>query len=150
MFVVNLRKSLKCLERVYVSSDSYDILDVAFDYGAIPILRPSELTGDTPNVPVYQHAMTMMDGDSFMAVQANSPNIDIELMLLARDIMLSGVNELMTCHADGKPYGSIWAMTRERIENYANPYQPSADVFLVDPSIDIHTKEDYEKALCPR
>ena len=57
MFLVNTEKCLDIFDSVYVSSDSKEILKQAQEIGAIPILRSEDLCGDTPNIPVYQHAL---------------------------------------------------------------------------------------------
>ena len=40
-------KSKHISQNVYVTSDNKDILDLSSSYGAIPILRPDELSTDT-------------------------------------------------------------------------------------------------------
>jgi hypothetical protein len=149
MFLVNVEKCLKIFEKVYVSSDDQWILNLAKSVGAIPIKRDEELCGDTPNIPVYQHALKHMRGvDGIVAVQANSPTINPNLIVTARKMIWLGAEEVMTCDTDYKIYGSIWALTRDRLENYGDPYKPKPDILLVDPSVDIHTEKDLEKALC--
>jgi CMP-2-keto-3-deoxyoctulosonic acid synthetase len=142
MFVINLRKCLKYFDDVWVSSDSDEILQIAVEEGAIGIKRGEELCGDTPNIPVYRHAMEHMDCDAFIAVQANSPTIDEKIIKLSKDIITLGTQEVMTSQ-DGKLYGSVWGMTKERLDNYGDPYKPTPDVLIVDNSLDCHTKEDY-------
>src|SRR3990167_821307 len=60
MFLVNVEKCLRVFDDVYVSSDSEEILKITKDAGAKPILRGVELCGDTPNIPVYRHAIEQM------------------------------------------------------------------------------------------
>lgn len=145
MFVRNLHKCKKIFGKVYVSSDSMDILKIALENGGDPILRGQELCGDVPNIPVYKHALKYIDEDIVVAVQANSPTIDENLIRMARKIMSLGCNELMTCHPNYSLYGSIWGFTRERIKNYIDPYRPTPEVLIVDNSIDVHTEKDYNE-----
>lgn len=148
LYMWNLEKCLTLFDRVYVSSDDPEILEEAWHAGAIVISRPDELCGDTPNIPVYQHAMQFMgDIPGIVAVQANSPNLDINLLALSQHLMQSGVDELMTCHPNRKIYGSIWAIKKDKLMNYKNAYRPKPNVLLVDPSEDIHTQEDFDKAV---
>ncbi len=151
MFLVNTKKCLKIFSRVYVSSDDDWILDEAEWAGAIPIKRGEELCGDTPNIPVYQHALQFMNGvDGIVAVQCNSPTIDSKLIETAKELLEKGFNEIMTMHEDRSIYGSIWALSRKRLENYKDYYKPEPDILLKDKSIDIHTSLDLEKALCQK
>lgn len=147
MFLVNVEKCLTLFKQVYVSSDSPEILKQAEAVGAIPIYRGAELCGDTPNIPVYQHALEQMgDVDGIVAVQANSPSIKRTLISLASELLLMEVKEVMTCHQDYSIYGSIWAINAKRLREYGDPYNPKPTILLVDNSIDIHTEEDLWKA----
>jgi len=148
MFLVNIEKCVKIFEKVFVSSDSELMLREAKEVGAIPIKRGQDLCGDTPNIPVYQHALKHMgELGGIIAVQANSPNLEHNLIVLAKNIMESGAQELLTCHEDYSIYGSIWAISKLRLDSYPDPYNPKPDVMLVDTSVDIHTRHDYNKAL---
>ncbi len=147
MFVVNLEKCLKIFDEVYVSSDCNDILKVAEDRGAIAIKRPKELCGDVPNIPVYRHAMNSMDCDAFVAVQANSPGIKPKTIATMKEFLEEGYNEVMTGHDDGSIYGSAWGLTKDKLKRYGNFYKPKPDLIYYDGSVDIHTLEDYNKAL---
>lgn len=148
MWKVNTRKCLELFEKVFVSSDDVDILHEAWEMGAVPIERGEELCGDTPNIPVYQHALERMgDIQAIVAVQANSPTVALQLIEIVKIMMDSGVPEVMTCHKDYSIYGSIWAIEAERLRNYGDPYKPTPWGLLVDKSIDIHTQEDYLASL---
>lgn len=143
MYIINLEKCLGVFDKVYVTTDDYAIYKDSAKSGAIPIQRPKELVGDTPNIPVYKHAMETMKCDAFVAVQANSPTIDIRLIEQAKATLEKGAQEVITVHPDGSIYGSCWGMTRERLENYKDAYNPSAEVKIEDPSIDVHIEQDY-------
>jgi len=153
MFQWNLEKCLKIFKKVYVSSDYEYILKIANSLGAIPLKRPLELCGNVPNIPVYQYVLKQMmtKPDIIVAVQANSPTIKCHLIQLAKDIMeQDDVAELMTCHPDGKVYGSIWALQTwalEKYDNYKSFKDNHTSVYITDTSVDIHTLEDFNKAL---
>lgn len=148
MFVNNLRKCKEFFPKVYVSSDSDSILRDAELAGAIPIKRSVNLCGDVPNIPVYQHALDKMDDcDGIVAVQANSPTIKPETILLVKRIVEAGAQEVMTCWPDHSIYGSVWALSKKKLLSYGDPYNPRPDVLVVDTSTDIHTLEDYLEAI---
>lgn len=152
MFVWNLEKALRLFNEVYVSSDSQYILTIAENMGAIPIMRPSELCGETPNIDWYNHALKQIDCDAFVAIQANSPTLELEKIELVLNLM-KGIEEnepkqeVKTCHNDMTDYGSIWAMTKERCLNYENPRKAKPDLWIKDESVDIHTIMDVQKAI---
>jgi CMP-N-acetylneuraminic acid synthetase len=148
MFLVNVKKCLRIFNKVYVSSDSDWILDEATKVGAIGIKRGEELCGDTPNIPVYQHALQFMgDIDNIIAVQANSPTVEANIIILIKSLMERGIDEVMTCDLDYNIYGSVWAVNVEKLKVYGDPYKPFPKVLIVDKSIDIHTDVDYRRAL---
>lgn len=157
MFVVNLKKCLDIFDDVYVSSDDIGILTTAMKYGARTILRNEELCGDTPNITVYKHAINEIekyydaDVEAIVAVQANSPTIDPEIIRKAKDVIESEKYvEVMTCwpeNPDNPIYGSVWALTKDKLNNYGDPYKPEPDFLIDDISVDIHILEDYNKAI---
>jgi CMP-N-acetylneuraminic acid synthetase len=148
MFVWNLEKMLKIFDKVYVSSDYDFILETAKNLGAIPIKRPSDLCGDAPSILVFKHAFKFMDNpEIIVSVQANSPTIEESLIKRAKELMERDLyNELATCRSDLKPYYSVWGIAKEKLLSYENPLDRTPKIFLVDDSVDIHTKEDLEEA----
>jgi len=140
MFVVNLRKCRKIFSKVYVSSNCDEILERAEAEGAIPIKRGDELCGDTPNIPVYQHALKHIK-DDIVAVQVNSPTIN-PLLIKTIKVLIEFFDEVMTCHSDYSIYGSVWAIKKNKLKEYKDFYNPSPKILLVDESVDIHTPGD--------
>lgn len=159
MFLVNVKKCLCIFDNVYVSSDSDWILDMAEKEGAKAIKRGEDLCGDVPDIPVFQHALTFMGPvEGIVAVHANNPTIDINLIATTKKLLEMGVSEVMTSYpmeGGGTGYknqcayinGSIRGISRDRLENYGDPYEPDPDVMLVDTSIEIETQEDFDQSL---
>lgn len=158
MFVWNLLKCVDIFDEVYVSSDSQSILNLARIHGAKGILRGEELCGDCPDIPVYQHAVEHMPNvTGVVAVHANNPTVDKNLIATVKRITDMGVPEVMTCHPithgddyfthHNRLYGSVRGLTVEKLSNYGDPYKPAPDVLVVDDSIEIETQQDYDKCL---
>lgn len=157
MFLWNLEKSLSVFEEVYVSSDSYQILELAVLHGAKAIHREKELCGDTPDIPVFQHALKKMgpDVDAIVAVHANNPTIDRNLIAIVKKQLEMGAPECMTCYPMSRNkeykkqanhvYGSIRGISRQRLENYGDPYHPNPEVLTVDNSVEIEDLKDYNE-----
>ena len=141
MFQWNLEKCLLVFNKVYVSSDSENILNIAHEMGAIAIRRPPELVEAT-NIACYKHAMETMQSEAFVAVQANSPECGIRLIKYAKDLIQLGHEEVKSCHSNGTDYGSIWGMTYERLKNYPDPMNAQPSFWIKDFSVDIHTIDD--------
>jgi CMP-N-acetylneuraminic acid synthetase len=149
MFIINVEKCKKIFKKVYVSSDSDDILKQAVQAGAIPIKRGTELCGDTPNIPVYRYCVRVIPErfGAIDAVQANSPSIDPQVIKTCKTLIEAEQDEVMTCHEDRTIYGSVWAIRRRRLSYYRDFYNPIPGVLVVDTSTDIHTLDDYKLAL---
>lgn len=148
MFVENLRKCKKIFDKVYVSTESPKVAIIARRYKAEIILRSPKLCGDTPNIPVYKHAIKKIGKcRGIIAVQANSPTIETKTIEVVKSLMEKDYNEVMTGDKDMKIYGSVWAMTTKRLKRYGDPYKPKPEVLIQDLSIDIHTLDDYMMAL---
>lgn len=160
MFLWNVEKCLNLFTRVYVSSDDPEILMEAWQAGAIRIERDKSLCTDTiPNIPVYQHALERMGENvqAIVAVQANSPTIDQNLIAVAKGLMEIGTPELMTVHPIVRGYsyhsqlfyiyGSIWGIRGDVLKEYGDPYKPNPKVLIEDPSVDIHDEADVVDAL---
>lgn len=146
MFEHNVRKGVEIFDKMYVSSDDTILLNRSEQMGAIPILRTNPKLMDAPNISYYKHALQFMSNpDAIVAIQVNSPTVNKELITKVKKMMLM-FNEIKTCDLYGADYGSIWAMTIDRLNNYGDPYNAKPDVWVVDTSVDIHTAEDLYKA----
>jgi hypothetical protein len=62
-------------------------------------------------------------------------------------IELSGINEVLTAYSNREINGSVWGFSRMRLEDYGDYYVHAPDALVLDDSIDIHTEDDYKKAL---
>lgn len=150
MFLHNLDKCLGIFDKVFVSSESEDILDWADSRGAYAIKRPAELCGDVPNIPVYKHAVQFMgEVDAIVAVQANSPTLMPIIIKEIKDVM-QYYEEAMTVHPNGKKYGSVWGLSIKRLDQYQDTYSyynPEPQYVVEDSSVDIHNIQDFNNAL---
>lgn len=91
---------------VWVSSDSQEILDVAEQFGAKPILRPVEISGDTQSSEsAWLHAIDFIEGlsdhsdkiDYVLAPQATSPLRDADDFSNAiKQILDEGADSLLS------------------------------------------------------
>ncbi len=72
-------KKSKYIDSVWVTSDSDKILDISVEYGANPIKRPLEISGDTASSEsAWLHAIEFVKGtgidiDLILGMQATSP-----------------------------------------------------------------------------
>lgn len=75
----------KCLSfsDVFVSSDDEQILEIATSFGAIPIRRPAEISGDS-SIPkqylkhFFEIVKNIQDDDVIALCQCTSPNVPVE------------------------------------------------------------------------
>ena len=80
-YAIDLAKSSQLFEHIVVSTDDYEIKQLAHKYGAeVPFERPSLLADDsTPTVPVIKHAITELEhrGLSFKNVCCLYPSVPL-------------------------------------------------------------------------
>ena len=149
LFKWNVEKGIQLFNDMYVTSDHDFILEESADLGAIPIKRTDPKMMECSNIEYYRHVFDKMNNpDIIIAIQVNSPTIDIKLIRTVKDMMIKyGLNEIKTCHADYSAYGSIWAISKKRLWDYKDFYKYTPDLYIVDKSIDIHTQKDFDNAL---
>jgi len=150
LFEWNLKKILSTGIKVYFDSDSEELLLLSEKLGAIPHLRPKHLLGhDIPSVPIFQQLYEdfSIGSASLLNIQANSPNVSIDLIKKAIYILENlSVKELLTIYPSLKINGSLWGFSSNRLLNYGDPYVHNPDILLTDESIDIHIIEEYNTA----
>ena len=153
LFEWNLKKLLRVFDKVVFDSDCPKMLKAASQLGAEPHRRIKDLLGhDVPSVPIFESIIDDFGfAENIVNVQANSPNVSEDLIKKAAEIMnYPDVNELLTMYPDRSINGSVWGLSKFRIKNYSNYYVHHPDTLLLDNSIDIHTKEEFEEALNAR
>ena len=147
LFEWNLNKILSTGIKVYFDSDSEELLLQSEKLGAIPHLRPDHLLGhDIPSIPIFQQLYDdfSINSASLLNIQANSPNVSIDLIDKAIYILKNlHCDELLTIYPSLKINGSLWGFSSDRLLNYGDPYVHKPDVLLTDKSIDVHTIEEY-------
>lgn len=147
MFYWNVERGVKLFDEFYVTSDSDFILEESKKLGAIPIKREDPHLLECPNIDYYKYCLPFMGNpDAIVAVQVNSPTCEERAIKAVKMLLELGYREVITTHKNGDIYGSVWGLTRERILKYRDPYSPSPDITINEPSTDIHTLEDLKKA----
>jgi len=147
MFEWNVEKGVKIFDKMFVTSDDDEILKRSEELGAIPIKRTDPKLMECPNITYYKHALKYMgDVDVVVAIQINSPTVSEETIRSIK-LMMNKKEEVKTCHKDKSDYGSVWALTVDKIKNYPDPYNSSPDVWVIDESVDIHTLADLKRDL---
>ena len=150
LFEWNLNKILSTGIKVYFDSDSEELLSQSEKLGAMPHLRPNHLLGhDIPSVPIFQQLYKdfSLDTVPLLNIQANSPNVPIELIEKSIYILNNlNFDELLTIYPNLKINGSLWGFSSNRLLNYGDPYVHKPDVLLTDESIDVHIIQEYNLA----
>ena len=126
------------------------MLDEAQKLGADPHLRSSELRGnDVPSVPIFLSIINDFPSYSHIInVQANSPNVSEQVIYNSGAIAKKlSINEILTMYSDHSINGSVWGISKKRLENYGDFYIHSPDVLLLDDSVDVHTIDEFNRAI---
>jgi len=135
---------LRCpeVDVVVVSTESELIARTCLGTGAEILRRPLDLAGDeVASVPVFQHVVECFPCDLHVNYNCNFPVCDPVVVTRAVDLAKR------TGEALSEPF-AVWAQTRERLENYGDPFEISATRFKDDHicGIDVHQEEDLLRA----
>lgn len=151
LFEWNLSKLIKIFgSSVVLDSDDNSILKSAEKIGAIPHRRNKKVLGnDVPSILIFRSILEDFSSyDALINIQANSPNVKIELIQKAHDLIQNNyTRHLITLNKDMTLNGSIWCIHRDIIFSLKDFYNIEPDMFLNDNSVDIHTQEEFNKAL---
>lgn len=147
-WAIKAAKNSKYIKKVFVSSESEKILDVAKEYGAEIIVRPEFLSGpDIYKMDVIIHAVNEIKKfrrpSLVLSIQANSPEINSDAIDKSIDHLLKfNLNEVMTVDQDLNQNGAIRAMKYKTVfdKNLSTYFGIIKTNFT-----DVHTIEDLEK-----
>jgi len=157
MFLWNIQKGLSISSNFYFNSDDDEMIKIAKNKGLKIIKRDKEhLEPETPSRLIFKSCLENMPKrvKGILHIQANSPNLNIDLIKSAFYIMKNTkVEEILTCDENYNQYGSLWGVTRKKINSYnmnKNIHDRKIikpDCYLLDQSIDIHTYKEFKKSL---
>ena len=141
------------LDRFVVSSEDWEILELARDYDTEVIIRPKELaTDDCTSYPPMLHALNELDEvfDYLCLLQPTSP------FRVARDIdgcilgAIQSENPAMVSFAKGADVsnGAIYVGRTDWLRDGGHFDGPAVDKYWmpIERSIDIDTEEDFAEA----
>jgi len=145
-YAINACLKSNLISRVFVSTESKIISEIASNYGAEILFRPEELAQDNvPTQEVMKHFLkNFPELDILVVVQANSPNVKSKKINEAvQKLIDNNLREVRTVDSNGLENGAIWVASRNAIEwNGLSVYFG----VINDDSIDIHTIEDLKQA----
>lgn len=145
-YAIEACKSSKLIDRVFVSTESEEIAQIAKDFGADILIRPENLAeDDVPTQDVMKHfARNFKEMDILVLVQANSPNVRAgNIDKAINKLIKHNLREVRSVNKHGLENGAIWVATREAI------FWDGLTVYfgvVVDEAVDIHTFEDLKRA----
>lgn len=134
------------VNRVFVSTEDFEIGTISKVAGAEIVERPEELSeDDVPTQKVVKHFFdNHCDVDIIVLVQANSPcvktqNIDKAIKLLIEH----NLREVRSVSSLGLENGAFWIISREAVD-----WKGLSVYFgvVTDDAVDIHTSDDLDLA----
>jgi len=145
-YAITACKRSGLIDKVYVSTESNIIANIAKEYGATAIKRPEELAEDNVRTQdVFEHfAGVVQDFDILVGVQANSPNVTTEnIDNSIRKLLDNNLWEVRSVSPDGLENGAVWVLKRDAI--FWHGLSVHFGVITVD-AVDVHTTADLGKA----
>ena len=151
-----ISKIRKISKDYYVNSDSEFILNYAKKLKVRTIKRTTKLCGDNvPSRHLMLNSFKYFPKNTYAVihVQANSPNLNLYPIKKVYDLlMFTDIEDIFSITSDGKINGSIWGITHKKLKKYNfnkkihDHKSLSNECWIIDDSIDIHTKEEFNKA----
>ena len=124
--------SVPCLDRVIISTDDRDILEIGRQYGAdVPFLRPEKIAADdTLDMPVYEHALSWLaDNELFYPdiivwLRPTVPLRITEDIEKALDLLIKKEPDWVrsVCEVDHHPYW-MYKLNEGRMESFIEGIQ---------------------------
>lgn len=134
---IELAKSIVAFDRVIVSTDDYEIAEIAKSYGAeVPFIRPKNLSADeVPTLPVLQHVLEFLktkEGyivDNVFLLYPTSPFLRRERIL--EGIKLLETNQFSSIIGVRKVRGVLWKINKQKdaIEQFYPPQRVNRQYF---------------------
>jgi len=135
---VEFLSSCPSVDEVVLSTESEWIARSCVGTGAHVLRRPPHLAGDeVASVPVFQHLVEHFPCDVHVNYNCNFPICNPSVVDRAIDMAKQTGESLSDPVA-------VWAQTRERLEDYGDPFVITATRFADDRicPVDIHREED--------
>lgn len=135
-YAIELAKNAPEISRVFVSTDSQEIADIALKYGAeVPFLRPPELSSDTASEwSAWQHAVESVrekygDFDCFVSLPVTAPCREINDVSSAIKKLKNGsdgVDVVVTASKSG--HHPLFNMLKNNSKGYSEKLMSSDNI----------------------
>ncbi len=135
----------KLIDKVYVSTESNEIAEFAKKTGIDVLKRPVYLTGETPVIDVYRHALKQIKNNEIayvVGLQPDHPDRTINIDKAITFMRQKGFDDLFTVDSQGKKNGSLRIIKKDALLNNRIGLTGT----LLDDCTNIHTKSDLLKA----
>lgn len=154
---IELAQKSKMIDRVIVSSDNHEIIEIALEYGAeAPFIRPISLSqDDTVDLPVFQHCLNYLkdeegyETDIIAHLRPTSPLRTIEMLEKGINLLVdnpSADSVRAVCEPSQNPY-KMWTIKNNGYlkelllldidEPYNQPRQKLPNVYWQNGYVDI-------------
>jgi len=122
-YTINAAHKSKCLDELFVSTDSEEIAKISIRYGAKVINRPSQYAQDhSPSIDVVRHALLYEKADIVVLLQPTSPLRTAEDIDAAINLFLKEKPESLISVSKNGPNGAIYISTPENLKKYNSFY----------------------------
>lgn len=144
-YTIETARKSKCIDKIYVSTDSADIADFSRALGVEVIQRPPRLTGDTPVAEVYRYALKQIGNAAvtyIIGLQPDHPDRTIDIDHALQLMKQKGFDDLFSVDATGQKNGSLRIIKAEILRRNRMILSGT----IMDDCTNIHTQQDLLKA----
>lgn len=144
-YSIKIAKESKLIDKIYVSTDSEEIVEYARKEGINVIERGQDLAGDTPVIEVYHHAISKLDKNItyIVGLQPDHPDRTVNIDEVIKFAIEKKYDDIFTVDCFGKRNGSIRIMNAEALRKKRLHVNIGS---FMDNCTNIHTIDDLKVA----
>ena len=146
-YTIEAAKKSKLTDKIFVSTESDEVIDYAKEMGVEAIKRGEDLLGDVPVVEVYRDVVRKAGVDNIeyvVALQPDHPDRTLDVDEAIEKAVSESATDLYTLERGGVRNGSIRIMRCKELMGDGD--LNAKIVALNDFCTNIHTKQDLERA----
>jgi N-acylneuraminate cytidylyltransferase len=143
---VKTAQKSKLIKKIFISTDSKKIENLAKKINIETIKRPKKLGGETPIIDVYRHAFKFLSKkysiSCIVGLQPDHPDRSNAADKVIKTFKKNKLDELFCCDKKGKKNGAYYIISRKVLIGQ----KPVKQKTIVDECTNIHFLKDLKKA----
>jgi CMP-N,N'-diacetyllegionaminic acid synthase len=144
-YTVNYAKRSKLIDKIYISTDSKKIINFSKKNKIKTIKRPRKLSGETPIIDVYRHALKKINNKKIkiiVGLQVDHPDRNLVLDVIIKKFIKKKIDLLFSVDKNNNKNGAHYILSKR----YLLSGNTKKALKVVDDCTNIHYLKDLRKA----